>query len=113
MMPAPSVIVPVPDVLFPAPSVLVTVTVVSGEISAAPPRLSDQLPADGEVNCGLVPNVNVWPFAVTVRTFVLTESKVPVITGAAFVVIVCEFTVGVPMVGVGALDVVKVALRVL
>jgi hypothetical protein len=35
-----------------------------------------------------------------------------VITVAAFVVTVCEFTVGVPRVGVGALDVVKVALRV-
>jgi hypothetical protein len=89
---------------------LVTVTVVTGDVRATPPKLSDQLPADGEVNCGLVPSVNVLPFAATVNTFVFTESKVPVITGAAFVVTVCEFTVGAPRVGVGEFVVVNVAL---
>src|SRR5580700_7020840 len=103
MMPAPSVIVPEPVLLFPILSTLVTVTVVTADVRATPPKLSDQLPGDGEVNCGLVPSVNVLPFAATVNTFVFTESKVPVITGAAFVVTVCEFTVGVPRVGVGAL----------
>src|SRR5580704_8737237 len=71
----------------------------TGEVSVAPPKFNDQLPEEGDVSCELEPNVNVLPFAATVSVFVLVASNVPVITGAAFVVTVCELTVGVPSVG--------------
>ncbi len=109
MTPSASVIVPVPVVVFPLWSVLVTATVVTGEVSVAPPKFSCHCPADGDVSWEFVPSVNVWPFAATVNTDVLTESKVPVISGAASVVTVWEFTVGVPRVGFVVL---KVAFRV-
>lgn len=69
-----TVTVPVPLALSPRLSELVTVIVDAPVGRAAPVRLSDQLPVDGDVNCELVPSVYVTPFTATVKFGEFTES---------------------------------------